>query len=264
MVGTVPISVRLHRRCHRGGLCASLLLIACVVLMNMVAEETESGAKGTSEIAKKPSLPSHTHWRRSRCRCVGYWICCLHSAETLRDPAAIERSASAAGRRSLCTFVSHVPSSTLQPSLTLHSSAAVASKKKKKNLWAGLGGHAVSINPWKKKKESNISWCIQRGHLLYQCYRHTRTQIQNVFTRLQTVHHWRLKYFIIYIYIYIYRIYFIFFNEWLTLDWIGFETSVFLWHGTTARRGWFSYFLSVCNWKNIDECDRLGWCNCSK
>lgn len=152
MVGTVPISVRLHRRCHRGGLCASLLLIACVVLMNMVAEETESGAKGTSEIAKKPSLPSHTHWRRSRCRCVGYWICCLHSVETLRDPAAIDRSASAAGRRSLCTFVSHVPSSTLQPSLTLHSSAAVASKKKKKNLWAGLGGHAVSINPWKKKR----------------------------------------------------------------------------------------------------------------
>lgn len=61
MVGTVPISVRLHRRCHRGGLCASLLLIACVVLMNMVVEETESSAKGTLEFAKrKPSLPSHT------------------------------------------------------------------------------------------------------------------------------------------------------------------------------------------------------------
>lgn len=70
MVGTVPISVRLHRRCHRGGLCASLLLIACVVLMNMVAEETESGAKGTSEVAKKTLPPlAHTLEKESVSMC---------------------------------------------------------------------------------------------------------------------------------------------------------------------------------------------------
>lgn len=35
---------------------------------------------------------------------------------------------------------------------------------------------------------SNISWWIQRGHLLYRCYRRESHLIHNAFMLLQTVH----------------------------------------------------------------------------
>lgn len=54
-------------------------------------------------------------------------------------------------------------------------------KKKKKNLWAGLGGHAVSINPWKKKGVKHLVMHTARPSAVSMLSPHSHSNPERVY-----------------------------------------------------------------------------------